>query len=918
MSSRLTNGSGFYEFNLVTPGGYIVEQTDLSGYETISDFDESSDDPNDVEGANNIILVTVSIRENDQDNNFRDRLITGTISGFAFDEQSNGLANISITLFDANGNGVGRRNTDANGYFEFIVVPGNYTLRQEDISGFTNISDQDESPDDINDVDEANNIIQVSLGAYELDSDNNFRDQVITGTISGFAFDSQSNGIPNISIVLFDLSGNAISRRNTDANGYYQFTVIPGTYTLRQDDINGFTNISDEDESPDDPNDVDGANNIIQVTLQEFENDADNNFRDQVISGTISGLTTIDLNGDGIGDIPFPGTSFFLLDGAGNQIETAVSDENGQYVFEGLPVGEYIVLEENIDGYADVLDEDELTDASDQDGANDVVDNRIPVTLSVNENDEGNNFVNRLLISKISGFVRIDSDADNILDAPIENVSIDLFNNTGVRQARTETDENGYYEFTGFDPGTYFLFEDQEEGAYEDLYDRDESITAFDTDGGDNVVNNQIVVILTEGEHDADNNFANFIPNVGTISGFVFVDFDNDDLGDEGIEGVLVSLFNFQNELISTRRTLNSGSFVFTDIPPGDYYLSESDRVGYDDVSDFDTTNPDDPNDVDGVNDIIYVSIDTDEVDDGNIFVNRRSQSDIIETCRQAQFDDFSLGFGDFWRSGGSRAVFVENDFFLSPSGSIQINNDTDESAILSSSQNFESVNSLKVNINYLARRAELDDHFVFEVSTDGGASFTEIRRWQINIDFINEEWNFTSVTISDDLLSSRTVLRIRSGFSSGSDLLYLDDIEIEICFDEVDDDDDGVALTADKDDTTTIEANTSVQRPSTIGQDIIQYESARKEVREASDYTLFPNPTSDYIIIQLPSNSDNERLRVALYDSSGKQVYNDQIIPIQSKLRLDVQHLDSNQLYFIQLHNGDKEMQMLRFLKIN
>ncbi len=934
LARRFTNNSGFYQFTGLTPGDYTIEQTEMPGFGNISDLDESPDDVNDQDEANNIIFATVEPQENDTDNNFRDQSLAGTISGFAFDEAGNGLANIVIILRDLAGNPIRSLATNNDGSYEFSpVIPGEYTLRQVDIPRYVNISDLDESPDDLNDQDEANNIIFVTVEAFENDADNIFRDQLVTGAISGFALDEQGDGIANVSISLFTVENrNLLARRFTNDSGFYQFVSLePAEYTIEQEDIDGFENISDLDESPDDANDQDGANNIIFATVEASENDADNIFRDRRIAveevdlaGSISGSSFLDLDNDGVGDIPFSGTLIFLLDGNGNQIQNTTVDGRGRYNFENIPVGDYIVLEEVVDGYADVLDEDQDVNASDQDGSNDPVDNRIPVTLSSDENDTGNNFVNSLLESRISGFVRIDLDGDRITDAPLEDVTVDLFDVNGVRQARTQTDQTGYYEFVGFEPGEYFLFELPNEDEYEDLYARDESISEFDPDGAENNGNDRIFVVLSEGEHDADNVFANIIPNVGTISGFVLEDTNNDDLGDEGIESILVSLFDLDNEIVATRRSASNGSFVFADIPPGDYYLTEADRVGFDDVSDFDRTDPDDPGDVDGVNDLIIVSIATDEVDDGNIFVNRRSQSDIIETCREAQRDDFSFGFGDFWRPGGSRAEFVENGVFRSPSGSILISDNLvnqtgsiSESSIVSSSQNFESVNSLKVNLSYFVRRAENNDHFLFEVSTNGGASFTEIRRWDVNIDFINDEWNSASVTIPNDMLSSNTVLRIRSGLSAPNESLYLDDIRIEICFDEVDDNDDGTALTSENVPTHTIDANVDDQRTFSLhGKQTIEVGQAIK-TEFSGEYTLFPNPTSNYLNIQLPSNEE-KNVKVVLFDSTGKQVYVGQTESTNAQIRLDVQHLDSNQLYFIQIHNGHKQMQMLRFLKIN
>src|SRR5207248_6765856 len=47
-----------------------------------------------------------------------------------------GLAGVSITLRDGGGNVVGTATSDAQGYYQFTVVPGNYTLTETQPAGY--------------------------------------------------------------------------------------------------------------------------------------------------------------------------------------------------------------------------------------------------------------------------------------------------------------------------------------------------------------------------------------------------------------------------------------------------------------------------------------------------------------------------------------------------------------------------------------------------------------------------------------------------------------------------------------------------------------------------------------------------------------------------------------------------------------
>lgn len=78
---------------------------------------------------------------------------------------------------------------------------------------------------------------------------------------------------------------------------------------------------------------------------------------------------------------------------------------------------------------------------------------------------------------------------------------------------------------------------------------------------------------------------------LGSIAGNVSADLDNNDTGDIDLAGSLIELFDAAGVLVATRLTDAMGNYLFTDLPPGNYVVVQTNLPDFpDDVSDIDNS----------------------------------------------------------------------------------------------------------------------------------------------------------------------------------------------------------------------------------------------------------------------------------------------------------------------------------------
>jgi len=92
----------------------------------------------------------------------------------------------------------------------------------------------------------------------------------------------------------------------------------------------------------------------------------------------------------------------------------------------------------------------------------------------------------------------------------------------------------------------------------------------------------------TDGDEDEHVNVG--IVPLGTISGNVGEDTNNDDTPEEPIPGTTIELYDEDGNLVDSVFTDENGDFEFTDVPPGEYTVVEIQPEGFVDVTEGDQT----------------------------------------------------------------------------------------------------------------------------------------------------------------------------------------------------------------------------------------------------------------------------------------------------------------------------------------
>ncbi|MEL7079544.1 MAG: SdrD B-like domain-containing protein, partial [Cyanobacteria bacterium J06582_2] len=569
VATTVTLANGNYLFEDVTPGDYTIEQINNANAIDVSD----------VEGANDSrIAVTVGIGESVTAQNFVDEQV-GSIAGSVTADLTNdgvgdaGLENVVITLQDSNGDTVATTNTNNLGEYIFNdVPPGDYTVVETQPTGYGEVSETDgDLPND-----GVVNNIAVSLAANEVSTGNNFVDielGEVTGRITADVDnnDTGDSGLSNVVVNLVDSNNTIVQTTTTNSIGEYTFSdVFPGDYTVVEIQPTGFANVSEVDGGDDSDNLDSSIVNSIPVVVTPGESDTGNDFVEEqfaIVTGNVSANTST-------GNRNLDGVTIQLQDSNGDIVQTTATDSNGDYIFNKVLPGNYTVVELQPATYSNVSEVDGLNDGGDDSdsGDNQIV-NSIPVRVNAGETDSGNDFV-EIENGSISGNVSQDENNDNTGDKNLAGITVTLDDGAG-NVVTTNTDVDGNYSFEDITPGNYTIVQTNDTNF----------VDVTDSEGAND---SQIAVVVGVSESVTAQDFVDEIP--ASITGNVSRDDNNDDAGDTNLEGITVILDDGAGNVLTTT-TDADGNYLFEDVTPGDYTITQENAANFVDVSDVQGAN---------------------------------------------------------------------------------------------------------------------------------------------------------------------------------------------------------------------------------------------------------------------------------------------------------------------------------------
>ena len=707
--TTITNADGSYIFSELPADAYmvVVNPTTLpAGFVQTADPDEFGEPANtpDNQTTSPVVLAPGDVYLNVDFGYQPDTAVTNTIGDTVFldinangieDAGEQGIADVTVSLLNGAGEALAYQTTDSNGIYLFEGLPdGDYTVVVTDTNGILSALSASADPDALID---GMSSLSVASGELNLDQDFGYTagsHNPTEGLIGDTVFvDRNLNGLPDageglgfVKVQLFDVTGTAlVAETYTNPDGLYLFGGLDATatYTVKVDTTTiptGLINTIDPD----------GGNDSHSLTNLSFEADGINLDQDfgyvidttDYTPGSIGDTVWLDSNADGANDGALgadgiagtdddePGIEGVTLDlyldsnGDGQlqpsepRVSSTVTDNKGQYQFDQLLRGDYIVDVSDdaglLNGYWHSLG---LADANDQSQSDPYAVN-LPDGGVVTTADFGYYYE----LASVGDFVWFDSNADGIQDAgepSIGDTEIELtitYPDGSVTILNTVTDSSGLYSFDnllgdedyngdlndGSDEPVLMIRVDAPNGLITSPMNQG-SDEAIDSDNPQGELAQPVM-----GDIDDSNDFGFY--DLGSISGNVSEDIDRDGTVEGPLESVTVTLYADENQdgaaddlnadgvinaadELATATTDTSGNYQFTDLAPGNYLVMEVDPDGYESIMDNDES--------------VDVPTDGTEIPNSNASDNLLPVSLIVDSAQLMVEDDAGNNFVD-------------------------------------------------------------------------------------------------------------------------------------------------------------------------------------------------------------------------------------------------------------------------------
>jgi len=603
-----TAADGAYLFDGLAPGRYwIFIQAPLGLKATEYQVGNNADIDSDLlEDGAFLLSDTIMIMsgQNDLTIDFGFVENPGSIEGLVwndenldgvFNESNQGIATVTVELFDDNNVLIDNTTTGTDGAYIFSdVAPGNYYVKFniDSNAGFT-IADQ---VDDDVDSDVTESIGIGTTDVFTLltgESITNVYAGIIqNGKIGDFVFldqnsdglqDADDIGLPMIKVILYNEADIKLDSVITDIAGGYQFADLEaGNYYLEfvyPDAIQPTISIPN---MPDTNSDITGVNGegttgTIFVGSAVCREDIDAGF---VPTGAvIVGEVWLDTDGDNIQDNPnnpVEGIAVTLHLPNDEVVAGPIfTNELGMYVFSSIPTGSYYVgfdipdSLDFVDPFVGPADTDSDVTNIMASGSTDpfiVLDGELYDNVDAGVRD---------IRSTIQGQLFVDTNGDGVKDSNnqgLANVGVTLFTGAGAEVISTVTDTNGNYSFDNLQAGDYFVqfsnfpatyFFTQQDVGTDDTIDSD--IDPDNDSSSTETLTFDEVITIDGGVYE-----------LASIGDFVWIDENENgiqDTNEPGQEGVIVQVINDASMVVGTSTTDQDGMYLIDGLVPGTYSL---------------------------------------------------------------------------------------------------------------------------------------------------------------------------------------------------------------------------------------------------------------------------------------------------------------------------------------------------------
>ncbi|HDI7657740.1 TPA: carboxypeptidase regulatory-like domain-containing protein, partial [Staphylococcus aureus] len=371
-----------------------------------------------------------------------------------------GVGNVTVTVFDNNTNTkVGEAVTKEDGSYLIPNLPnGDYRVEFSNLPKGYEVTPSKQGNNEELDSNGLSSVITVNgkdnlsadLGIYK--PKYNLGDYVWEDTNKNGIQDQDEKGISGVTVTLKDENGNVLKTVTTDADGKYKFTDLDnGNYKVEFTTPEGYT-----------PTTVTSGSNIEKdsngLTTTGVINGADNMTLDSGFYKTpkynLGNYVWEDTNKDGKQDSTekgISGVTVTLKNENGEVLQTTKTDKDGKYQFTGLENGTYKVEFETPSGY---------TPTQVGSGTDEGIDSNGTSTTGVIK-DKDNDTIDSGFYKptyNLGDYVWEDTNKNGVQDKDekgISGVTVTLKDENDKVLKTVTTDENGKYQFTDLNNGTY-------------------------------------------------------------------------------------------------------------------------------------------------------------------------------------------------------------------------------------------------------------------------------------------------------------------------------------------------------------------------------------------------------------------------------------------------------------------------------